>query len=67
MKKSTIQKIEEEIDEKTKLPYKIKDKIIKDVFTNIIVAAIIITYFIFIVLGSKRNYKNCKNYRFKYF
>lgn len=67
MKKSTIQKIEKEINEKTKLPYEIKDKIIKEVFTNIIVAAIIITYFIFIVLGSKRNYKKCKNHRFKYF
>ncbi len=59
MKKSAIAKIEKEIDEKTKLPYEIKDKIKKEVFTNIVVSAVIITYFIFIVLGSKRSYKKC--------
>ena len=59
MKKSAIAKIEKEIDEKTKLPYKIKDKIKKEVFTNIVVSVVIITYFIFIVLGSKRSYKKC--------
>ncbi len=59
MKKSAIAKIEKEIDEKTKLPYEIKDKIKKEVFTNIVVSTVIITYFIFIVLGSKRSYKKC--------
>ncbi len=59
MKKSAIAKIEKEIDEKTKLPYEIKDKIKKEVFTNIVVSVVIITYFIFIVLGSKRSYKKC--------
>lgn len=57
MKKSAIAKIEKEIDEKTKLPYEIKDKIKKEVYTNIIVSTLIIIYFIFIVLGSKRSYK----------
>lgn len=59
MKKSTIEKIEKEIDEKTKVPYEVKDKIRREVFTNIVVAAIIIMYFIFIVIGSKRYYKKC--------
>lgn len=52
MKKSAIKKIEKEIDEKTKLPYEIKDKIKTAVFTNITIASLIIIYFIFIVLGS---------------
>lgn len=60
MKKSTIEKIEKEIDEKTKLPYEIKDKIKKDVFTNIVIASIIILYFIFIVLGSFGSVKNVR-------
>ena len=60
MKKSTIEKIENEINEKTKLPKNIKDKIKKDVFTNIVIAAIIIIYFIFIVLGSSGSIKNVR-------
>ena len=40
MKKSAIEKIEKEIDEKTKLPDNIKDKIKREVFTNIVVAAV---------------------------
>lgn len=60
MKKSTIEKIEKEINEKTKLPYEIKDKIKKEVFTNIIVGSIIILYFIFIVLGSAGSIKNVR-------
>lgn len=52
MRKTTIEKIEKEIDEKTKLPKEIKDKIRKEVFINIIIASAIILYFIFIVLGS---------------
>ena len=57
MKKNAIEKIEKEIDEKTKLPYEIKEKIKKDIFTNILIATVIIIYFIYIILGSKRIYK----------
>ncbi len=60
MKKSAIEKIEKEIDEKTKLPHEVKDKIKKEVFTNIIVATVIVTYFIFIVLGSIGSIKNVR-------
>ena len=60
MKKSTIEKIEQEISEKTKLPYELKEKIRKEVFTNIAVASAIILYFIFIVLGSIGSIKNVR-------
>lgn len=60
MKKSAIEEIEKEIDEKTKLPHEIKDNIKKEVFTNIVVAAVIVTYFIFIVLGSIGSVKNVR-------
>lgn len=60
MKKSTIEKIEKEISEKTKLPNEVKEKIKKDVFTNIVIASIIILYFIFIVLGSAGSIKNVR-------
>lgn len=61
MKKSAIEQIEKEIDEKTKLPQKIKDKIKKEVFTNILVAGVIIVYFILIVLGSVGSVKNVRS------
>lgn len=60
MKKSAIEEIEKEIDEKTKLPNELKDKMKKEVFTNIVVAAVIVTYFIFIVLGSIGSIKNVR-------
>ena len=60
MKKSTIEKIEKEINEKTKLPNEVKEKIKKEVFTNIAVATVIILYLIFIVLGSVGSVKNVR-------
>ncbi len=60
MKKSAIEKIEKEIYEKTKLPNEVKDKIKREVFTNIVVAVVIVTYFIFIVLGSIGSIKNVR-------
>lgn len=60
MKKSAIEKIEKEIDEKTKLPNEVKDKIKREVFINIVVAVVIVTYFIFIVLGSIGSIKNVR-------
>lgn len=61
MKKSTIEKIEKEINEKTKLPNKIKEKIKKEVFTNIVIASILILYFILIVLGSVNSIKSVRS------
>ena len=60
MKKSTIEKIENEISEKTKLPGEVKEKIKKEIFTNIIVASVIILYFIFIILGSVGSIKSVR-------
>ncbi len=60
MKKSAIKKIEKEIDEKTKLPYEIKNKIRSEIFTNITIASVIIVYFIFIILGSIGIIKNLR-------
>lgn len=60
MKKSIIKKIEKEINEKTKLPNEVKEKIKKEVFTNLVVASGIILYFIFIVLGSVGTIKNVR-------
>ena len=60
MKNSTIEKIEQEINEKTKLPHEIKEKIKKEVFTNIVIASIIILYLIFIILGSEGSTKNIR-------
>ncbi len=60
MKKSTIEKIEKEINEKTKLPNEVKEKIKKEVFINIAVASVIILYLIFIVLGSVGSIKNVR-------
>ena len=60
MKKSVIDKIEKEINEKTKLPNEVKEKIKKEVFTNIAVASVIILYLIFIILGSVGSVKNVR-------
>ncbi len=59
--KNTIEKIEKEISEKTKLPYEVKDKIKKEIFTNIIMAIVIIAYFIFIILGSNNSVKSVRS------
>lgn len=60
MKKSTIERIEEEINQKTKLPNEVKEKIKKEVFTNIVIASIAILYLIFIILGSEGSTKNVR-------
>ena len=60
MKKSTIEKIEKEINEKTKLPNEVKEKIKNEIFINILIASTIILYFIFIVLGSFGSAKNVR-------
>ena len=59
--KNTIENIEKEISEKTKLPYEVKNKIKKEIFTNIIMAIVIITYFIFVILGSNNSVKSVRS------
>ena len=52
MRKGTIQKIEEEINEKRKMPKKEKELLRKEIFTNIIICACLVAYFLFLFLGS---------------
>lgn len=51
MKKVTIQKIEEEINEKMKMSEDVKKSLRKEIFTNIIICACLVAYFIFLFLG----------------
>jgi len=60
MKKNEIKEIEKEIDEKTKMPQNMKERTKKEVFTNIVVAVVIVLYLIFIVLGSIGTIKNVR-------
>lgn len=60
MKKSTIEKIEKEIDEKTKMPNDKKDNVKKEIITNIVIAGIAILYLVFIILGSRGTVKNIR-------
>ena len=52
MRKGTIQKIEEEINEKRKMPKEVKESLRKEIFTNIIICTCLVTYFLFLFLGS---------------
>lgn len=52
MRKGTIQKIEEEINEKRKMPKEVKESLRKEIFTNIIICACLVVYFLFLFLGS---------------
>lgn len=52
MRKGTIQKIEEEINEKRKMPKEVKESLRKEIFTNIIICACLVAYFLFLFLGS---------------
>lgn len=60
MQKSMITKIENEIDKKTKLSKDVKDKIRGEIALNIGISIVIISYFIFIVLGSIGTIKNVR-------
>lgn len=51
MKKVTIQKIEEEINEKMKMSENVKKSLRKEIFINIIICACLVAYFIFLFLG----------------
>ena len=61
MKKSSIDKIESDIKEKTVLPKNIKETIKKEVFINIVIAITLMVYFAFIVLGSIGAIKNVRS------
>lgn len=67
MNETTIEEIEKEIDEKTKLPKDIKDKITKEIFTNIVMAISVIIYFTFLILGSVGTVKNIRIIDFNIF
>lgn len=67
MKKETVAKIEDEIKQKTKLPNDIKEKIRKSIFTNMLIAIVVISYFIFLILGSTGNIKNIHTINFNIF
>lgn len=67
MNETTIEKIEKEIDEKTKLPKDTKEKIIKEVFTNIVMAIGVMVYLTFLILGSVGAVKNIRIIDFNIF
>lgn len=67
MKKEMVEKIENEITQKTKLPDNIKEQTRKNIFTNIIIAIIAISYFIFLILGSAGSTKNVRIIDFNMF
>lgn len=67
MKKGMVEKIESEITQKTKLPDDIKEQARKNIFTNIIIAIIAISYFIFLILGSAGSTKNVRIVDFNIF
>lgn len=67
MNETTIEKIEKEIDEKIKLPKDIKENIIKEVFTNIVMAIGIMVYLTFLILGSVGAVKNIRIIDFNIF
>lgn len=67
MKKETISKIEEEINQKITLPNDIKEKVKKHVFTNIIIAISMIIYFTFLIIGSKETLKIVQSVHFNIF
>ena len=51
MRNVAIQKIEEEINEKMKMTEKAKENLRREIFTNIIISACLVAYFIFLFLG----------------
>jgi multisubunit Na+/H+ antiporter MnhF subunit len=67
MKKEMVEKIESEITQRTKLPDDIKEQARKNIFTNIIIAIIAISYFIFLILGSVGTTKNTRIVDFNIF
>lgn len=67
MRKDVVKKIEQEINEKTKLPDEIKNKRRKEVFVNLMIAILIILYYIFLITGSAGTIKNVRTIDFNIF
>lgn len=67
MRKDVVKKIEQEINEKTKLPDEIKNKRRKEVFVNLMIAILIILYYIFLITGSVGTLKNVRTIDFNIF
>lgn len=67
MKNNEVKKIEEEIKLKTTLPDDIKGKIRKEIFVNIVIAAALVVYFTFLILGSVGTIKNVRSMDFNIF
>ena len=67
MKEETIEKIEDEIEKKTKMPGNLKEILRKEIFANIILAICIVIYFIFLVVGSIGTQKITREVDFKIF
>lgn len=55
-----VEKIEDEIKQKTKLPNDIKEKTRKSIFINVVIAIIATSYFIFLILRSAGSVKNAR-------
>ena len=60
MKNSTIKNIEDEIKNKTKLPKEFKNKIKKEVVTNITLGILFIIYIVLMILGSAGKVKDIR-------
>lgn len=67
MKKETVKIVEEEIQRKTTLPEKVKEKIRKEIYLNIVIAIIVILYFTFLISGSFGTAKITRQIDFKIF
>ena len=67
IKKETISKIEEEINQKITLPNNLKENVKKDVFINIIIAISMIVYFTFLIMGSVGTVKSVRSVDFNIF
>lgn len=67
MKKETVKKVEEEIKRKTKMPEKVKAKIRKEMYLNIVIAIIVVLYFTFLITGSFGTIKVTRQIDFKIF
>ncbi len=67
MKESAIKQIEQEIEDKTKIPSDFKAKIRKEIYINIAIAIVLIICFILLILGSVGTDKNVRTTDFHIF
>ena len=67
MRKDEVEKIEQEIKQKTTLPDNIKGKIKKEIFTNVMISITVMIYFCLLILGSIGTIKNIRAIDFNIF